>query len=577
MLQLKKLYSEPETFIPIEFSTGINLILGETSLENDKTNGVGKSMAIEFINYALLKKHSESRVSLIPSESFSSKTFICLDFSIRNQIITIKRNIEFPQNPQIIINGRSSTYSSIEDANDFLSNILFGSSYDESTPSFRSILGPLIRDEKSEFKSIIKCFDTDKDIPADYTPHLYLLSIDPQPYKHAKKLALEIDKFSTAIAKIKENIVTITNKNVAEAKADLNELTSQVDKIKQSIEELENIEGYDLIKNEIIRIETDLDKARAEQAVYKSELIKISFFSEDTYISKKEITELYNQFKTGLGDFIKKELDEVTAFKLKIDNFQRSLIDNKKNEIQSRLIELNKHISQLDLLYKNKLQVIDQKGALKNLKQTIASHQQKMEEQASLSAFITKLNDYEKDKKNKKRERDDDIYFLETLVSAAYETVKSVETTILDIHQYVVGNKLCSFDVEVNKNKEIMKFDLRIYDDGSHSNEREKVFMYDLALLINEDINLRHPGMLIHDNIFDVDQDTLIKSLNFIGENLNKFENKQYILTLNIDKIQLNQQSNLKLDLEKFKRAAFTKDNRFLRKTYQELSKKQLR
>jgi len=91
MLQIKKLYSEPEVFDPITFKDGFNLILGETTKGNVKTNGVGKSMAIEFINYALLKCHKDSRVSLIPEEDLSRDTIVCLDFELNGHIITSKR------------------------------------------------------------------------------------------------------------------------------------------------------------------------------------------------------------------------------------------------------------------------------------------------------------------------------------------------------------------------------------------------------------------------------------------------------------------------------------------------------
>jgi uncharacterized protein YydD (DUF2326 family) len=132
---------------------------------------------------------------------------------------------------------------------------------------------------------------------------------------------------------------------------------------------------------------------------------------------------------------------------------------------------------------------------------------------------------------------------------------------------------LSSFEVEVTKKKEIVKFELRIYDDGSHSNEREKVFLYDIGLLTNAETGKRHPGLLVHDNIFDVDYDTLIKSLNYLNDNKAILAKKQYILTLNSDKIHdADINSRLRLDLEGLKRAAFTKAARFLKVSYQELS-----
>lgn len=573
MIKLKKLYSEPEVINPIVFSDGINLILGETTEGNVKTNGVGKSVAVEFINYGLLKRHEDSRVSLIPKETFPHSTLICLDFEINGKLITIKRSIENNKYPTLIADGKTRVCNDIEDATSYLSTLMFGSSNDESIPSFRAMLGPLIRDERSEFKSIIKCFDTDRNIPPDYTPHLFLLHIDPKPYKQAKALFAEIEKIGKAIAKAKENIVAITGKNVSEAKADLNELTSQVTRIHQEMERLQNIEGYEIVKGEIIRIEIELDTFRLRQAVIKTELSKIKLFRGDNYIDEREVAELYNQFKEGLGEFIKKKIEEVTAFKKRIDNFQQTLIDGRRKELEGSLSEIDKKIFRLDQLYREKLSVVDQQGALKNLRQTIAAYQKKVEDHASLSAFIKKYADYEREKKEKTNERDGLIYVLDSLVANSSDVIESLEQTILKIHDDVAGNRLSSFDVEVTKKKEIMKFELRIHDDGSHSNEREKVFLYDIAMLTNVETGKRHPGLLIHDNIFDVDYDTLIKSLNYLSDNAKDFSQKQYILTLNSDKINdVDINSRLRLDLEGLKRAAFTKTARFLKASYQELS-----
>ncbi|WP_397379396.1 DUF2326 domain-containing protein [Pseudomonas sp.] len=573
MLRIRKLYSEPQVFDPITFKDGINLILGETTENNVKTNGVGKSMAVEFINYGLLKRHEESRVSLIPSEAFSYSTLICLDFEINGKPITIKRSIENHKCPILITDGKTIPFTDIEDATSYLTTLLFGSANDESIPSFRTMMGPLIRDERSEFKSIIKCFDTDRSIPPDYTPHLFLLNIDPKPYKQAKVLWGEIDKIGKAISKAKENIVAITGKNVSEAKADLNELTSQVARIHQEIERLENVEGYDIVKDEIIEIERQLEEFRSRQAVIKTELSKIKLFRGDNYIDEGEVAELYNQFKAGLGDLIKKQIEEVTAFKKKIDSFQKTLIDGRRKELEDSLKEVGGNINRLDRLYREKLSLIDQKGALKNLRQTIAVYQKKVEDHASLSAFIKKHADYEREKKEKTNERDGLIFLLDSFVTNASGVINSLEQSILDIHEVVAGNRQSSFEIEITKKKEVVKFGLRIYDDGSHSNEREKVFIYDVGLLTNAETGKRHPGLLVHDNIFDVDYDTLLKSLNYLGDNESALARKQYILTLNSDKIyDLDMHSRLRLDLEGLKRAAFTKTARFLNVNYQELS-----
>lgn len=426
----------------------------------------------------------------------------------------------------------------------------------------------------TEFKSIIKCFDTDKRIPPDYEPHLYLLGINPAPYNQANKLNRDLEKIRAAKSKVKENVEALTGKNISEAKADLNNLKNQVEKTQKDIDRLENTEGYDIVKSEIIALEGEIEDKRARQEVLKSEMSKIQLFKGDNYIDEDEdeVAGLYNQFKDGLGDLIKKELSEVSAFKKKIDEFQRSLINERKENVTKEISALDEELKTLDNRYKEKVSLLDQEGLLQSLKKTIAIHQRKMEDYSSLNSFLEAFSNHEQERKDKDIERKNQIHLLDTYVIEAKDSVESIESLILEMHEYVYGNQQCSFDVEVKDNKEIVKFDLRIYDDGSHSIDREKVFFYDYALLVSPSTEDRHPGLLIHDNIFEVDRDTLMKNLDYINSTLGSLTNKQYILTLNKDMLSSEDLQLLKLKMSDHIRATFTKNKRFLSIHYQELS-----
>jgi len=570
MLKLKRLYSEPIFFDEIEFKDGFNLILGETSENNEKTNGVGKSLCVEFINYALLKDHNKSRVSKIPKNKLPENLEICIDLMIRDKKITIRRNVFDEDQPELYIDGKRKPLAKKSDVLEYLTSLTFGSISNTETPSFRKILGPLIRDEKSEFKSIIKCFDTDKRIPPDYEPHLFLLGINPSPYSHAIRLAKEIDKIRTAKSKTKESIEALTHKNLSEAKADLNNLKSEVDKTQSDIDHLENIEGFEIVKSEIIDLEEKIESKRTRQQVLKSEISKIQLFKGDNYINENEVADLYNQFKDGLGELIKKELSEVMSFKRKIDNFQRSLINERKEYMQNEISSIRSDLMALDAIYKNKISLLDQDGLLKNLKTTIAVHQDKLAQYSSLSSFLDAYANYEIQRKAKGIDRKNQIHLLDTFVIETKDSIKQVEALILEMHSFVYGNQQCSFDVDVKDNKEIVKYDLRIYDDGSYSIDREKVFFYDYALLISPETKERHPGLLIHDNIFFVDKNTLLKNLDYIHSTLDQLQDKQYVVTLNKDMLSSSDFENLNLDFTSHIRAAFTKENRFLKMHYQE-------
>ncbi|MFF6009581.1 DUF2326 domain-containing protein [Rahnella sp. R3(2024)] len=570
MIKINKLYSEPFSFEPVEFKSGINLILGEKDITSNKTNGVGKSLLIEFINFTLMKDFKRSRLAKIPTKDFSHEIKICLDFNIDNNNIICKRSIIEESSPTLYVNGIKKTFSSIEDATKFLTLLMFKNDKISVHPSFRSMLGPLIRDERSEFKSIIDCYDTKSRVPADYTPHLYLFGININLYREIKGLQKTILDLSTAKKKLKEDIESITGKKLANARAEVNDLDFQLKKIKKEMDMLEGDKTFDMIRDEVSSYEDQLDVLRNKRTIIKAEINKINLLVGDNYIDDREVIELYNNLRAGLGDNIGKELSEVIRFKRKIDDFQRTLIDSRKETLSLEIEELDLYISEIVKNLHSKTSILKQSGQLRNIKVLFLAYEKKLEELSQLSMFIKKYDDYELKSKVSKAEKSSKTLELDLSISNQKSTISEFQETIFSIHEYVMENRKCSFDISVSDKKEVLNFDLRIFDDGSHSNEREKVFFYDIALLLTHDTFIRHPKILIHDNIFDVDHDTLIKSLNYLSEKSSCLEDVQYILTLNSDKISAIDKDDLKLDIDLHRRATLTKSNRFLGRSYQE-------
>ena len=264
-MKIKRLYTSPELIDPIEFSSGLNVILGEGNETSAKENSVGKSLSIEFLNYALLKKKADSRVRLIPEDTFPPDTKICLDFEINGKNYSIFRSIKESEKPEIKENGVTTKFEKIKDATQFLTEKLFQNT-NNIHPSFRSMLGPLIRDEKSEFKSIVRCYDTNLRIPEDYSPHLYLLDIDIELYAKIKSLIKEIDDTAKDINRIKENVRLIRQKEIDDARSDLNKLDYEVQLIETNIDQLENVSGYEIVKDDIISLESEIDSYRTKKS-----------------------------------------------------------------------------------------------------------------------------------------------------------------------------------------------------------------------------------------------------------------------------------------------------------------------
>jgi hypothetical protein len=61
------------------------------------------------------------------------------------------------------------------------------------------MLAPLMRDERSEFKSLLGCYDTKEKVPDDYAPHLFLFGIDVQVYEKIKETIRKIDEYASEL------------------------------------------------------------------------------------------------------------------------------------------------------------------------------------------------------------------------------------------------------------------------------------------------------------------------------------------------------------------------------------------
>lgn len=247
---------------------------------------------------------------------------------------------------------------------------------------------------------------------------------------------------------------------------------------------------------------------------------------------------------------------------MQIDDFQKILLNEKITSLDEQLKVTAKKLQILEDKQSERLKIIDQKGVLKDVKNGYAIYHQKKNSYSTIQNKFEEYNKAEKEWNALKLERDNYFKSLDDLIIEAKQNIKNFEDTILDIHEYIMDTRGASFDIKIERKKQILSFEMRIDDDGSHSVDRTKVFIYDLALLFNEFTEKKHPKFLIHDNIFDVDNDTLEKSLNYLAKK--ETQDFQYILTLNRDKVENQENKIIELDINEHKIANFTKTERFL-------------
>lgn len=577
-IRLNRLYSENNFFEELSFHDGVNIILGEkyddSSVKGRKTNGVGKSMSIEFLNFGFLNDYDKSRIAKIPKDVFPLDENVILDLDIGDEAVTIKRNRKQADQPVIIREGKTVSFDKIQDAREYLTGIIFTRLNGKKVPSFRNLFSILMRDERSEFTDIIKCHDLTKKIPDDFSAHLFLLGFSLEAYKNTLETIREIEVVNTVLAKDKKELTQEGKKKISDVKAELNALEDELQKLEDAIESFKTNETFGSMEAELIELEDLLDQLRKRQKTLRYDYEKIRRLPKPEQIDDREIELVYNQFKSQLGYAVVKSLNEVVGFKNKIEEFQKTLVNRKAKELESQLKSIAEQIRMLDDEYSEKLKVIDKKGALKNLKVSLKIYEAK-KDSISHTKFLFKQ--YEKNEKKKRMlnlKKNQQLMEIDSEIEQNKEIIDSFIDTILEIHESIMGNKECSFSIQTidkARRKTPVELTLRIYDDGSHSVDRTKVFIYDMALLFNKYTRDRHPLFLVHDNIFDVDQDTLVQCLNYIYKQEEQYQDFQYILTLNRDKIENEEQRKLiQMDVGEHQVAVFTKEKKFLGRNYQE-------
>jgi len=288
--------------------------------------------------------------------------------NIGHEDITIKRNRKECDKPIISRNGKIVSFDKIQDAREYLTSLIFPQLNGKQIPSFRNLFSILIRDERSEFKDIVKCHDLTKRIPDDLSAHLFLLGISLEQYRNTLNIIKEIETTKKVLSENRKELTQGGKKKLPDVRAELNALDAELQKMEEAIDGFKTYETFDSIESEILELENLMDQLRKRQKALRHDYEKIRKMPKPEQIDEKEIALVYNQFKNDLGDSVVKSLKEVVGFKNKIEEFQRTLVNKKARELEKQLKDIAEQIRILDDEYSEKLKIIDNQGVLKNLR-----------------------------------------------------------------------------------------------------------------------------------------------------------------------------------------------------------------
>lgn len=567
---LKHLRSEPEVFDPIVFQPGLNIITGERSGDTragNKTNGVGKTLLINFIDFCLLADYKSNRLSKIPEGVIGATTDIILELSANEKNIIIRRNIGHHESPTIYIDGNSQSFTGLEDAKKYLSRCIFGDSFNFS---LRQIIRAFKRAEILGYSDI----ENPDGVIKDITPYLHLFGLSIELYQAIlikAKTLIETHNYGKEVAKDIEQL----NVSVKEASAYVNDLKSQLQAIDNAVENLSQEKIYETISDDIADLDEKLETANLHLVSVKEEINQIDNIPKYQDIAHDDILAVYNDCKKGLGNLIVREIDEIQEFKKIIDSFKNEVLTQRKVALTTSKENLTKRIKTLSEEYRKKTSILDKTGNLRSLKISLHEQQIKRQEYDKVSFLYEKHLQQETKKLVLTAERSNALVEFKNDKEAKEDILREFQDKILEIHEYLYENRKASFEMEVKEakrynQKTFVVFDMQIDDSGSARTEHEKILIFDFALLFCDATRKRHIGTLIHDGAFEgVNEDTKFQLLNWLYSKQQENTDFQYIVTINRDSFELlEKEGNFSFKLDTFVREEFSKEKRFLKKKY---------
>jgi uncharacterized protein YydD (DUF2326 family) len=556
---LKEISSEPAGLFAhtkdnsgvVKFKIGVNYIYGKKEVDDatDSLNGIGKSLFLDFIDFALLSALSKgSNKRLFEAKDHLSGYKIVLKFKLADNHYTIKRSFDDHNEIEFGKDKELEKFTKVSEAKQLLCDILFKRqdySGKFSNSWFRRLISFFLKIHKSSddrFSDPIK-FLVGTSLQEINIYHLFLLDIDNSLSFKSNKLQDEISKKTPIL----NNIESIIKDTYGLKK--INEAQNKIDLMKKEIKSLEEaVKRFELAKK---YKSTEIDADRITQEI-KEKVVqnyndlntinqyKESYEKSDVDISTRRIRNLYKEFNKILAEGIKKELDDAIEFRKKIAESRKQFLEKEIERLEDNIKNRDLEIEKLDKERKEIFNFLSVKKAIKDLTTAQAEINKKKEAiydlegrtkihsdlskeilklKAELSALDVKVNEFITDIQDK-------VSYFREIFTDIYNHIypESKNTSIFSIHE-----------PESNRIERKINIDISFPAMRSEGKNQGRTLVYDLSVLIHglkKDINL--PRFLVHDGIFDgVDKAHFVATCNYINEVIESGIEFQYILPIN--------------------------------------------
>jgi len=552
MITIKKLSSSTGLIDSVDFTNGINIIMGKYSNVREKgdLNGIGKSSLIRLIDFCLLSNSAKNIFSL-PKYNF-----------LRQENHTISLEINVDQTPYYITRSFNSldevyfgsdmsklyNYSVIE-----LKNILMGLFFKIEKDikikgnNFRSLMHFFIKDDLEQHKRFKPLNFVGSNVPTKkvYYFNLFLLGLPNLNYEEF----IEKDEILSGIRVEKrsneEKIQEQTGMTYGQFQTEKLNIQSKINNLRDSLSNYIFLENYKDVENELIKITEEINKNLTVLHRLNMKLEKIQNSLEiKIEIDVERIKEIYDRINESLGEYVNKTLNDVIDFRKKIAINRERHLSNEVSELKNNISDIINKISSFEQNRSKLFKILEEKGALDSLKN---SYEELINEKVKLQKPATYLEDIEKNEKEILELKTE----LNNLNKSIYDDFKEFEEVIENLRTLFIELLTNSITVEdksgnayfnikiISNLKNPIKIDIEIPASEAQGKSRLLLILYDLMVFLNIiNSGRKLPSFLIHDGVFaSISRATIVRTLNYLYKKSLEHPNFQYITTFNYDDI----------------------------------------
>jgi len=529
-MKLISLTANQSTFHTVNFSSGLNIIVGKQALpykENDgKTyNGVGKSLLVHLIHFCMGSNKITALETALPEWEFS------LEFEENDKRYVLTRSTE--KQEVVIFNGSELK---LKDVRERLLTLCFGLNDSPKNMTLNTLLSRFVR----RYRSCYSTFDSYTVKEQDYSKLLnncFLLGLDidlivkKQALREKQKAAMTTYKAIKKDKLFKEYYLGDSNPEIDEVDLEYN-----ISKTENELSKFKVSQNYHELEKEANDKSYDKKRLENQRVLINNNIKNIkSSLQEATDGNIKQIIDLYEAANVEIPGLISKELNDVIAFHSELISSRNNRLRGELKKQEDKQKEIDKEILIIGGEMDELLAYLNTHGALEEYITLVNKI-------TDLKAKLNRIHEYQNILKAYKQSELDikSEYISNNKATEQYLTDNNILIAKLrsDFSTYAkefYPKKKCGLIINNNDAENTIRYNLdaKIEDDSSDGVNEVKMFCFDLLILNQMVSSMR---FVLHDSrlFANMDPRQREKAFSIAGKMCDE-KDVQYICTINED------------------------------------------